>query len=200
MAWLWMAMRAVCRSLRRAVRRGSGWWTGAWNFVSEETLRPSGRRLWRIWRRLPSWPQRPACAAGVLLRRCVSLQESGSPGTRGVACPGSTRSGQGCGAGETADVLVDGGGGRGRSRIGGCPRWRAVVVGWFDVPGALRVGPATMSEGFRLEEMTRGRGRKRSAGAGFGVAVDGDAGRLPVAAASCAARKRVVDRCLEFCF
>ena len=86
--------------------------------------------------------------------------------------------------GVAAAFLVDGGGGRGRSRIGGCPRWRAVVVGWFDAPGALRVGPAAMAEGFRLEEMTRGRGRKRSAGAGFAVAVDGDAGRLLFAEAS----------------
>ena len=106
MAWLWMAMRAVCRTLRRAVRRGGGWWTRAWNFVAEEPVRTSGRRVWRLWRRLPFWPQRAACAAGVTLLRCVSRREARSPGTRGVACPGSTRSGQGCGAGETADVLV----------------------------------------------------------------------------------------------
>jgi hypothetical protein len=102
--------------------------------------------------------------------------------------------------GVTVAFLVDGREGRGRSRVGGCPRWRAVSAEWFDVPGALRVGPAARSVGYRLEELTRSRGRKRSAGAGFGLAVDGDAGRLPDSEASCAARRRVVDTCLEFCF
>jgi hypothetical protein len=47
--------------------------------------------------------------------------------------------------GVAAAFLAGGGGGRGWSRIGGCPRWRAGVVVWFDVPGALQVGPAAMS-------------------------------------------------------
>jgi len=106
--WLWMAMRAVCYSPRRAERRGGGWWTRAWSFVFEETVRSSGRKVLRLWRRLPACPQRPACAVGGVLRRWVSLWESGSPGTRGVACPGSARSSRGCGAGESADVLVVG--------------------------------------------------------------------------------------------
>ena len=108
MPWLWMAMRAVCYSPRRAERRGGGWWTRAWSFVFEETVRSSGRKVLRLWRRLPACPQRPACAVGGVLRRWVSLWESGSPGTRGVACPGSARSSRGCGAGESADVLVVG--------------------------------------------------------------------------------------------
>ncbi len=104
--------------------------------------------------------------------------------------------------GVTVAFLVDGGEGRGWARIGGCPRWRAVSVEGFDVPGALRVGPTTRSVGYWLEEVTRSRGRKRSAGAGFGVALDGDAARLPDSEASCAARRRLVDtsRGSEFCF
>ena len=108
MAWIWMAKRPVCRTPRRVVRRGDGWWTRAWSFVSEETVLSTGRRCSRFRRLRSSWPWSPSCAADVLLRRCVSLWESGSPGTRGVACPGSTRSSRGCGAGKSADVLVVG--------------------------------------------------------------------------------------------
>jgi hypothetical protein len=88
------------------VRRGDGWWTRAWSFVSEETVLSTGRRCSRFRRLRSSWPWSPSCAADVLLRRCVSLWESGSPGTRGVACPRPTRSSRGCGAGGSTDALV----------------------------------------------------------------------------------------------
>jgi hypothetical protein len=102
--------------------------------------------------------------------------------------------------GVTVTFLVDGGEGRGRARIIGCPRWRAVSAEGFDVPGALRVGPTTRSVGYWLEELIRCRGWKRPAGAGFGVTLVCDAARLPDSEASCAVRRRLVDTCSEFCF
>ncbi len=43
-------------------------------------------------------------------------------------------------------------------------------------------------------------GSKRKAEAGLGAALDPGAARLPDSKASCAARRRLVDTCSEFCF
>jgi hypothetical protein len=70
----------------------------------------------------------------------------------------------------------------------------------FDVPGVLRIGPAARSVWFWPEELTRCRGRKRTPEAGLGAALDPGAARLQDSRASCAARRRLVDTCSEFCF
>ncbi len=62
------------------------------------------------------------------------------------------------GVGDAVAFLVDRREGRGRARSIGRPRWRAVSAEGFDVPGALRIGPAARSVGFWLEELTRSRG------------------------------------------